>query len=42
MSESASEQPTTEPTFENKYKRALSLNDSWNLGEDLKELKAEK
>lgn len=33
MSESADDHsPAAKPTYENKYKRALSLNDSWNLG----------
>ena len=33
MSEADEHQPKHfKPAFENKYKRTLSLNDSWNLG----------
>jgi hypothetical protein len=40
MSETTDEHSTAaKPNFENKYKRTMSLNDSWNLGEDLKEVK---
>ncbi len=39
MSQQDNPEPApTKTTFENKYKRALSLNDSWNLGEEMPEL----